>query len=252
MSDDNIDKIAFIFFSALTFCALMNDSYSLVHNFFKNDYVKKKMNNMNKIKKVFFGLLFNNYKNDEDGNIIIEEEDLVKNTNLKNPFEDDENDEDDYDIVDDEDIVNMYVNENKIDTVEELKLETNKNNLKDEDLLEEISNKDLLQENSNNELKISSIDNIKIEKDKLNNQEVIAEKETLNNKEIAEVEEVEEKKEKINNDQYEKNISYDDITILKTTKKNKKDDKKDDKKKKEKIIKEIIIKKPNKIKKDEN
>ena len=240
MSDDNIDKIAFIFFSALTFCALMNDSYSLIHNFFKNDYVKKRMNNMNKIKKVFFGLLFNNYKDDEEGNIIIEEEDLVKNTNLKNPFDDDDNDEDDYDIVDDEDIVNMYVNENKVNTVEELKLETNKNNLKDEELLEEISNdylknKKLLEDISNDEFKILSIDNIKINKDELNNEEV---------KEVEEI--------KINNEDYEKNISYNDITILKRTKKNKKDDKKDDKKKKEKIIKEIIIKKPNKIKKDEN
>ncbi len=278
MSDDNIDRIAFIFFSALTFCALMNDSYSFIHNFFKNDYVKKKVNNINKIKKVFFGLLCNNYNNDEEGNIIIEESNQ-NDTILKNPFDDCD---EDYDNYDDEEIINMYLNENneekiiseiqenldeKKELVEE-KLDESDILSEDEELIEENSDKSevLIQENLENDLKIYCAENVKILKEnKEDEKEDTKKDEKEDTKEDEENTKEDNNDEIINHEDYEKNMEYDNITILKKPKKNNKKEEnkennketnkeinKENKKKKEKIIKEIIIKKPNKNKKDEN
>ena len=71
----SIDNIAQSFFMVLIFCGVMSDSYIIFNNFFKNDYVKKKTNYYKKIYKVVVGLTLNNYKNDTDGNIIIDDKD---------------------------------------------------------------------------------------------------------------------------------------------------------------------------------
>jgi len=52
--NDNIDNLAFSFFSLLTFCSLLSDSYIIINSFLKNNYVKKKINNIKNISKVIF------------------------------------------------------------------------------------------------------------------------------------------------------------------------------------------------------
>ena len=74
--DDNIDNIAFAFFSSLVICSILNDSYSVLNNFYKSNYIKKKISYFKKISNVLINLTCNNYKNDKDGNIII---DITKN-----------------------------------------------------------------------------------------------------------------------------------------------------------------------------
>ena len=227
MSSDNIDRIAFIFFSALTFCAIMNDSYSLFNNLFKNNYVKKKMSNLNKIKKVFIGLLFNNYTNDNEGNIIIEEDSNLNNVS-KNPFDDEYDDE--YYV--DYEIINSNNDKFKADEVKE---EEETNEVKEEET-NEVKEEETV-EIKNNELIINdlSIDDIKIYKDEKHDELLESNNELLeSNNELLE-----------NIEDYSNNLSYDKITIDKSTinKKEKKTKLKEDKKKKEKIIKEIIIKK---------
>jgi hypothetical protein len=104
-SIESIDRLAQGFFISLVLCSLMSDSYITVHNFLKNDYIKKKINYLNKIYKVIVSLTFNNYKNDNDGNIIIEENfknniieldnESVEYNKSKNPFIDYDSDEED-------------------------------------------------------------------------------------------------------------------------------------------------------------
>jgi hypothetical protein len=253
MSSDNIDRIAFIFFSALTFCAIMNDSYSLFNNLFKNNYVKKKMNNLNKIKKVFIGLLFNNYTNDNEGNIIIEE-DVKSNNVCKNPFDDDnDDDDDDNEYYVDYEIINT--NNDKAKELSEAITEKEvSETIAEEEVSEAVSQEnDEIKEVKNNELLINnlSIDDIKIYKDEKNdilieNNDILIENNDIlieNNDILIENNNVTEDIE-----DYSNTLSYDKITIDKITinKKEKKPKSKDDKKKKEKINKEIIIKKQNK------
>jgi hypothetical protein len=74
-SNENIDRLAQSFFLVLIFCSLLSDSYIMLENFIKNDYVRKKLNYCKKVSKVLIGLSFNNYKKDDEGNIIIENDD---------------------------------------------------------------------------------------------------------------------------------------------------------------------------------
>lgn len=239
MSSDNIDRIAFIFFSALTFCAIMNDSYSLFNNLFKNNYVKKKMNNLNKIRKVFIGLLFNNYTNDNEGNIIIEE-DVKLNNISKNPFDDDDDEYYvDYEIINNNndkvnEVTEAIVKEEVTEAVAEEKV--TEAFLEEEDEITEVKNDELLINNlsiNNSSINNLSIDDIKIYKDE--NNDILIEE---NNDILIENNNITE-----DIDNYTNTLSYDKITINKKEKKLKL---KDDKKKKEKIIKEMIIKKQSK------
>ena len=43
-NSEDIDRLAQSFFIVLISCSLMNDSYILINDFFKNNYVKKKIN----------------------------------------------------------------------------------------------------------------------------------------------------------------------------------------------------------------
>jgi len=109
-SIESIDRLAQGFFISLVFCSLMSDSYITIHNFIKNDYIKKKINYLNKIYKVVVCLTFNNYKDDNEGNIIIEEnsknnivdsdnESIECNNKSKNPFIDYDSDDEKEDHI---------------------------------------------------------------------------------------------------------------------------------------------------------
>jgi hypothetical protein len=86
-TNENIDRLAQSFFLVLIFCSLISDSYIILENFMKNDYVKKKINYVKKLSKVVVGLSFSNYKKDDEGNIIIE------NDESKNNISDESDDE---------------------------------------------------------------------------------------------------------------------------------------------------------------
>ena len=96
--NDSIDNLSFAFFSLLTFCSILNDVYSVSNNFLKNNYIKKKWNNVKNLSKIIFGLSFKKYKSDNEGNIIIDKLDNDKNNkhNIKtNPFDDEYYEDDD-------------------------------------------------------------------------------------------------------------------------------------------------------------
>jgi hypothetical protein len=77
-SNENIDKLAQSFFILLVFCSLLSDSYIMFNNFLQNNFIKKNINYYKNIYKIIVGVSFNKYKNDEDGNIIIENNYNVK------------------------------------------------------------------------------------------------------------------------------------------------------------------------------
>ena len=77
-STESIDRLAQSFFMVLVFCSFVSDSYIVFENFLKNNYVQKKLNYYKKLYKVVCGLSFNNYKNDDDGNIIIDDVHVLK------------------------------------------------------------------------------------------------------------------------------------------------------------------------------
>jgi len=70
---DNIDNLAQSFFVVLIFCSVLNDSYSIMNNFFNNDHVQKKMKYYNDVYTAVKHVFVNNYENDSDGSIIIDE-----------------------------------------------------------------------------------------------------------------------------------------------------------------------------------
>jgi len=70
---DNIDNLAQSFFVVLIFCSVLNDSYSIMNNFFNNDHVQKKMKYYNDVYTAVKHIFVNNYENDSDGSIIIDE-----------------------------------------------------------------------------------------------------------------------------------------------------------------------------------
>jgi len=129
MNSDNIDKIAFAFFSSLVACSILNDSYLVISNFIKNSYVKKKISYLKKIYKIFINLSFNNYKKDKNGNIIIDDKNIEKisdkldknnliNKISTNPFDDMEDEDfEKKEIIDNktEDPIPINTTENKIE-----------------------------------------------------------------------------------------------------------------------------------------
>jgi hypothetical protein len=68
---DTINNLAFSFFSGLVICSLLSDSYIILNNFLKNNYIKKKIDYYKNIYRIIVGLSLNSFKNDQDGNIII-------------------------------------------------------------------------------------------------------------------------------------------------------------------------------------
>ena len=102
-NSEDIDRLAQSFFIVLISCSLMNDSYLLLNDFFKNNYVKKKINYIKNICNISYNLVFNNFKNDKEGNIIIDKNnmtseelnevnlfDLHLDSDIDDIFEDDE------------------------------------------------------------------------------------------------------------------------------------------------------------------
>jgi hypothetical protein len=83
----NIDKLAQSFFIVLVFCSVASDSYIFMNNILKNSYVKKKINYVKKMYKIARGLTLQNYVNDEEGNIIIDDDDIRKDNNENNTNE---------------------------------------------------------------------------------------------------------------------------------------------------------------------
>ena len=96
-SNENIDKIAQSFFILLVFCSLLSDSYIMFNNFLQNNFIRKNINYYKNIYKIIVGVSFNKYKNDENGNIIIE-----NNYNVKDEGEDviDSTDDNEDEIID--------------------------------------------------------------------------------------------------------------------------------------------------------
>ena len=70
-SNDNIDNLAQSFFITLIFCALLNDSYSIINNFFNTEYIQKKMKYGNYILTAIKYIFTNDYEKDKRGNIVI-------------------------------------------------------------------------------------------------------------------------------------------------------------------------------------
>jgi hypothetical protein len=83
-SNENIDKIAQSFFILLVFCSLLSDSYIVFNNFLQNNFVKKNINYYKNIYKIVIGVTFNKYKNDEEGNIIIDNNENQSNDTIDN------------------------------------------------------------------------------------------------------------------------------------------------------------------------
>ena len=73
---ESIDKLAQSFFIVLVFCSMASDSYIFIENLLKNNYIKKRINYAKNIYKVVRGLTLNNYINDNEGNIVIDEEEI--------------------------------------------------------------------------------------------------------------------------------------------------------------------------------
>lgn len=76
---ESIDKLAQSFFIVLVFCSMASDSYIFIENLLKNNYIKKRINYAKNIYKVVRGLTLNNYINDDEGNIVIDEEEINEN-----------------------------------------------------------------------------------------------------------------------------------------------------------------------------
>jgi seryl-tRNA synthetase len=79
-SNDNIDNLAQSFFITLIFCALLNDSYSIINNFFNTEYIQKKMKYGNHIFTAVKYIFTNDYEKDKRGNIIIKKKNEIKET----------------------------------------------------------------------------------------------------------------------------------------------------------------------------
>lgn len=70
---DNVDNLALAFFTSLVACSILSDSYIVANNFLKNNYIKKRLSYIKKIYKVINAVVRNNYKKDNNGNIIFDE-----------------------------------------------------------------------------------------------------------------------------------------------------------------------------------
>jgi hypothetical protein len=161
---ENINNLAFSFFSGLVICSILSDSYIILNNFLKNNYIKKKINYFKNIYKIIIGLTLNSFKNDDNGNIIIEESEN-KSTN---PFDEDYDDS----------LDNLLEKINELDTnirnnEEILKLEQINDldtNIINEDIInEDIINEDIINKDIINEDIINEINN-NIMNDEQNNE----------------------------------------------------------------------------------
>ena len=106
--DNSIDKVAQGFFISLLVCSFINDSYIIIDNLFKNKHVKKKVNHINHLYKVVSNIAFNNYKNDEEGNIIID--DSIKDDEDNDSIKDEEDNDS---IKDEKDNESPHKEDNK-------------------------------------------------------------------------------------------------------------------------------------------
>ena len=222
-SNENIDRLAQSFFLVLIFCSLLSDSYIMLENFIKNDYVKKKINYCKKVSKVLIGLSFNNYKKDDEGNIIIENDDS------KQIISDDSDDEIEQISEEINDLMRDYSdNKNPFDEdiiVPDNLQESIENAAKIDYKNIYINNKNVLVENN-----VKSIDNKII----LDNNEQLDNSEELDNGDLSNSKELEINQELNNSIPLEINkISQNEISIKKREKRVKKD------------VKETIIKKNN-------
>ena len=165
-NNDNIDKIAFAFFSSLVVCSILNDSYSIINSILKNNYVKKKIDYCKKIYKVIINLSLCNYKKDNYGNIIIDNETENTNKTSKNNTK----------SLKKENIKEIITKNSKDDSKKDIKEIITKNNDKniqmkstnpfDDNYKEDEYNiKNFIKDN-----KLDNIDNIEIEYDKEKNE----------------------------------------------------------------------------------
>ena len=147
--NDYINNLAFSFFSGLVICSLLSDSYIILNNFFKNNYIKKKINYIKNLYKIFISLASNSFKNDEEGNIIIEDENDIKINLVKNNEENnEENNNEDNDEDNEEESINTDI----------------ENFMKENDFLNEENDLEIILKNIDNTLK-----NGKYLKNKTNN-----------------------------------------------------------------------------------
>jgi hypothetical protein len=98
---DNVDNLALAFFTSLVACSILSDSYIVANNFLKNNYIKKRLSYIKKIYKVINAVVRNNYKKDDNGNIVLDEvkvetedvelvpEEIETNIASTNPFDQD-------------------------------------------------------------------------------------------------------------------------------------------------------------------
>ena len=161
---ENINNLAFSFFSGLVICSILSDSYIILNNFLKNNYIKKKINYFKNIYKIIIGLTLNSFKNDDNGNIIIEESEN-KSTN---PFDEDYDDS----------LDNLLEKINELDTniinnEEILKLEQI-NNLDTIIISKDLNNEDINNEDINNQdINNEDINNEDINNEDINNEDII-------------------------------------------------------------------------------
>ena len=281
-SIESIDRLAQGFFISLIFCSLMSDSYITINNFIKNDYIKKKINYFNKIYKVIVCLTFNNYKDDNEGNIIIEENsksnivDLDNDSNeynnkSKNPFIDynsdyeesiKETDEKEHSdqlaIIKKEEIYKEeHSDQLAIIKKEENYKEENSDQLviikKEENYKEEHSDKLVIikkEENSDKLAIIKKEENLEINKNYVEKNEKLDNKQKYIKKIDSDKEKQEnfERNEKIEDELIIENKNINEINNLKDIKTSKKKTIKNEKNN----IKEIILKNPIKTKKTKN
>ena len=132
----NIDKLAQSFFIVLVFCSVASDSYIFINNILKNNYVKKKINYAKKMYKIARGLTLQNYINDDEGNIIIDDKDEDKNVKEQ---DEKENIDDNLEL----EIESKKTDESNIVNKEVL----------DETIINNISNSELYSENDINPIK---------------------------------------------------------------------------------------------------
>ena len=236
-TNENIDKLAQSFFLVLIFCSLLSDSYIIFENFIKNDHVRKRINYFKKLSKVVVGLSFSNYKKDNEGNIIIENEN-------KNNISDDSDDEVEVEQISEE-LVNLmkeYSDENST--------ELNKNPFDEDEKDDNILNEDV--HVVNEEVHVVN-EEVHSEQTHIVNEEVYSEQTHEDNEEVhsEQTNEVNEEKHVVNENEVNEetsnqeeliyntpieiqNINIEDVSI-----------KKKDKIKVKKEIKETIIKKNN-------
>ena len=204
IKNDHIDNLAFSFFSLLTFCSILSDSYIVINNFFKNDAVKKKINYFNKVFKVVVGLSFKKYKNDNDGNIIIDNNETIST----NPF-----DELDSDISSiDENYVSDDTEEIQLINILEKEIENNISN----DDTEEIPLINIVEIENNDSKETPLINTVEKENDTIASNDDTKETPLINTVEKCKISIETKKIHKIRNKDKDKNQKIKEVIIKKS------------------------------------